>query len=197
MPGSSTSVDGWAVVESERVKVWQTSAAERIRLAVRDLQEKLRQAGRSKARAIAGILAQRACLRLSIEEHDAHIAEFNDEGLALRKSERHEFLRQLQSSEVRPFSPGLSSRWSRLAELDELDAAKFLPPGDESKDDPSAAVDDDDDAPPSPLYLPPAAAEVVAATSRKLEHCRDSLPFHGPLAALVRMLRTSVRRLND
>ena len=43
-----------------------------------------------------------------------------------------------------------------------------------------------DEPPPTPLRVPPSISHTVAVTRDKLQDCRDRLPSHKPLAALVR-----------
>ena len=119
----------WALAEATRIRDWQVRAAARIQSDVRDLQDKLREAGESKLRAIGSILAQRASLRISIEEHDVrtHVAD-DESSLASLRAEYAELLDRLVAKQIRPFSADRLTRWSRLADLGELEKVDFKRP---------------------------------------------------------------------
>ena len=192
MSDPSTTACEWAARETLRVRNWHAHTADRIRSAVCDLQEKLRQAAESKLRGISSMIIQRASLRVSIEEHDKRIEASDDVSLASYEKERSEVLGLLASKRIRPFSDYLLSRWSQLVHLKELADPGFLAPSLapakplELKYDRFGDIAGES---PAPVCVPHPVSHVIALTQRKLAHCRDTLPFHGSLAVLVRQLQ--------
>lgn len=182
-------VTRWATAEATRIRDWQSRTAGQIQSAVRDLQEKLRAAGESNLRAIGSLLAQRAGLRVSVEEHDVRVqAAASNSDRESRLAERDELLYLLASKHLRPCSLDRLTRWSRLVDLEELQGVESKrPPADSSAE-----------LAHYPHYIRP-PSHVIATTGRKLERCRDMLHNDpGSLAMLVsevgvvRSMRSSI-----